>query len=495
MKRQDYYDYTDVSPYREVSLAALVTYVLRKWRILLLAGLIGAVLLGGLQVVRYRGRRDSINEKRATYEQEMEGYENARVSYQEEINELEDTINQRQNYVRDSVLMNIDAQHAGIATAVLTVRVPELANEADADDTAGTLRMNDLVRTFCQYVRGGENAEAISAEVGIASGDLRELVSASYEETPRQVTTSGTNQTTLYISDQTTGILTVTARAGDQETAGRILDLLLARMEERAAALRETEGEFELVTLSRDLTTGVDNELMTYQNLKFAEIYTLQNNLNNKQKFLTALAKPSRADAYSAKTLLKTGIKYGIAGFVGVFGLLALVLAFWILLSGRILTPAEIDRKYKFKTLAVFDRSPDIKGLFIDRFLHRPADAVSAMDTEDTYDLLFSRIRNIAGAGARSGVTGPVLLVGVLSDKKIHTLQKALAERAAGKGERLGFRCVSDPVRHPASLHMLRECGCVVLAGELGRTTYADFRRTVDLVDDTGKPVIGTVYF
>ncbi len=483
MKRQDHYDYTDVSPYREVSLLALARRVLRAWRILLIAGLAGALLLGGLQVVRYRGRRDSINEKRAVYEQNMASYESARVSYQEEIDQLEDTINRRQTYVKESALMQIDPQNAGLGEVVYTIRVPELTNAEDTDDTSGVRRMNDIVRAICLYVKDG----------GMADGNTSELVTASYEESPRQISTSATNQTSINMSDQVTGVITLKVRAKDQENAQRLLELFADGVEDYAAALQVTAGEFELVELSRQLRTGVDNELMTYQNLKYAEIYTLQNNLSNKQKFLTALAKPAYADTYSTGTLLKTGIKYAVAGWVAADAVLVLALALWILLSGRILTAAEIDRKYGFKNLITF--ADNEKGLMIDRYLSRPAEADPSLTTAQACDLLYSRIRNIAVGSGRGPATGQVILVGNVADKKLRGLMKAMADRASGRGDKLMFRCLADPTHHPETLHSIGESGGVVLVGEIGDTTYREMMQLVDLVDDTGRPVLGTVYF
>ena len=475
VKRQEYYDYTEHSNFREVSLGKLLLRVLRYWRLLLLAGVLGGILLGGMQILKIHGRKDDMNEKYAAYLQDKEVYEAAREAYQGEIDVLEQKINLRQQYIESSTLMQVDAHQTGSAMAEFTVRVPELENAELPDDAGGLAKMNNIVRAYYYYINFGDAIPAAAAEVGISEENLKELLYSYY--------------------DDVSSLFTLSVRYPDEAGAEKILTAIIDGMQSKRVEYMREMGEFDLVVVSKDVNTIVDSELATFQSQKFAEINTLQNNLYNKQKLLEGLSRPSSAQQYSRKNMLKSGIKYGVVGFAAGCIALFFLIAVIVLLRGFILSGDEIDRKFGLKNLVCFRDDPAKKPFIIDRVIDQLENGDALSDTAAGCDLLLSRIRNITSGSGRGASKNHVLLIGTCSEKKLRTLQRALSERAEKENDVLTFHALHDPAANPAVLHRMQECGSVVLVEEIGRSRYKDILNTVDIIDDTGRPIIGTVYF
>ena len=82
---------------REVNLGELVVYLLRRWRSILLAGVLCGLLLGGLRAAMFArelgpGGMDSLAEKNQAYEESQAQYEAARESLNRRIKVLTEDI-------------------------------------------------------------------------------------------------------------------------------------------------------------------------------------------------------------------------------------------------------------------------------------------------------------------------------------------------------------------------------------------------------------------
>ena len=102
-------DYNNVYE-QEIDLKDLIFAVLHRWRMILAAAVVLALLLGGYKALRtYNHNNDdaSILEAKAQYEKDLEAY-NQRVSVCErEIANLEEDIDRQEDYLENSILMNM----------------------------------------------------------------------------------------------------------------------------------------------------------------------------------------------------------------------------------------------------------------------------------------------------------------------------------------------------------------------------------------------------
>ena len=95
---------------QEIDLKDLIFAVLHRWRMIFGAAVVLALLLGGYKALRtYTGGNDesAVLEAKAQYEKELEAY-NQRVSACErEIANLEEDISRQEEYLENSILMNM----------------------------------------------------------------------------------------------------------------------------------------------------------------------------------------------------------------------------------------------------------------------------------------------------------------------------------------------------------------------------------------------------
>lgn len=129
---------------QEIDLKDLLFAVLRKWKLVVASAVIFAVLLGGAKgFLTYRSYSDpeAVATRTETYETELKRYEDDKEICEREIKNITDDIANRQDYMENSVLMNMSPYDVGEAKADLFIKtdyqiMPELTYQnIDYTDT------------------------------------------------------------------------------------------------------------------------------------------------------------------------------------------------------------------------------------------------------------------------------------------------------------------------------------------------------------------------
>ena len=113
---------------REVSLPRLLLLTLRRWRLMLLTGLVLAILLAGMKVVREYRNRGVSNVAHEEYLASMEIYNASVDAYTTAIERFQTKIDAKQKYFNESLLMQIDPHNECVSTVSFVVRTPGLEN-------------------------------------------------------------------------------------------------------------------------------------------------------------------------------------------------------------------------------------------------------------------------------------------------------------------------------------------------------------------------------
>ena len=327
---------------REVSLPRLLLLTLRRWRSMLLAGLILAVLLAGVKVLREYRNRSVSNVAHEEYLANMAVYNASVEAYTNAIERFQTKIDAKQQYFNESLLMQIDPHNESAAIASFVVRTPGLdrADDSDAEpgqtQNAAVINASNVVHAYVDFINSGISYDAIASEQGVSEQNIRELV--------------------LITSDQYhfSSVFKVQARSMDMDLSRKILDHIIEEIDKNRDAFRGTLGEYEISVVSRSEENQVDTVLLQQQTDLQNSIATLQKNLQTSQTSLKELIKPSEATGASTKTIIKHGIKYGVVGMAGGIFLMVLLFAIRILMNGRILTDDEINVTYGLRNLMTF---------------------------------------------------------------------------------------------------------------------------------------------
>ena len=465
---------------REVSLPRLLLLTFRSWRSMLAAGLILAILLAGMKVMREYSNRSVSNEAHEEYPAQMAMYDASVQSYSSAIERFQTKIDAKQNYFNDSVLMQINPHQECVSSVSMVVRTPGLENadetksNAAQTESGSIVNASNVVHAYNDFIKNGISYESFAQELGVPEQSVRELV--------------------LVIVDQFhfSSVFQIQARSADMDFSARLMDYILQQIEEKKGAFRDTLGEYELNVVSRNEETVVDTVLLQQQTDLQNTIATMQKNLQTSQTALKELIKPTEATGASMKQILKHGIKYSVVGMVGGIFLMILLHAIRILMKGRILTDDELNVAYGLRNIITLPAGASRREprSFIDRFVEKLVSDAPDMSSAAANDVLIAKVENLSAADE----IRKVLLVGTVGGTRLESFANRLSKRAKESGSPITFEASADIDKDAEAVRRLRTADACIVVEEVGETAYRDAAEVIELLLASGKPVLGTVY-
>lgn len=465
---------------REVSLPRLLLLTFRSWRSMLAAGLILAILLAGMKVMREYSNRSVSNEAHEEYLAQMAMYDASVQAYSSAIERFQTKIDAKQNYFNDSVLMQINPHQECVSSVSMVVRTPGLENadetksNAAQTESGSIVNASNVVHAYNDFIKNGISYESFAQELGVPEQSVRELV--------------------LVIVDQFhfSSVFQIQARSADMDFSARLMDYILQQIEEKKGAFRDTLGEYELNVVSRNEETVVDTVLLQQQTDLQNTIATMQRNLQTSQTALKELIKPTEATGASMKQILKHGIKYGVVGMAGGIFLMILLHAIRILMKGRILTDDELNVAYGLRNIITLPAGASRREprSFIDRFVEKLVSDAPDMSSAAANDVLIAKVENLSAADE----IRKVLLVGTVGGTRLESFANRLSKRAKESGSPITFEASADIDKDAEAVRRLRTADACIVVEEVGETAYRDAAEVIELLLASGKPVLGTVY-
>lgn len=464
-----------VSAGQEVDIKELLYGVMKAWRPVLGLGLGCAVLLGGYKASQsLAGQMDAeyASDQQEQYEADLLVYESARESYEREIENMVNSLDSQQEYLQNSVLMQISPYEKGTAAADLYVKTDyQIMPGMDYQNQDYT---DALVKAYGTSLKEDGVLEAVAEQMGLELRYLKELISV----TP----------------DLESDVLTVTVAHTDEAAAGRLLDLLLEGLEEKEEELSESVGAHDLVVLSQTTDSVVDLSLSDSQKRVADSLTTLQDSLEEKEKALSQLSKPSLSPG-SRRAVLSVGVKYGVLG--GVMGVLLgafCACLFW-LFRDKAEDGGELELRFGFPELGTFGSRKKRWFSCVDRLVDRMFGKKPAADDETVYRRIEARIRYYypeakqlyLGQLSRSGNAGGPAekFAGELAKEFAGRLKEAFPERTLQWGGALA--------EDPEALGHAASSDGVILVVEKGRTAYQEIQREAEAAKSCGARILGFV--
>ena len=76
MTQKDYYDFREDGETRQVSLDKLIRCALRKWKLIILAGIIVGALFGAYKIMSVHSKKDAMIKSYNDYKENLDMYNN-----------------------------------------------------------------------------------------------------------------------------------------------------------------------------------------------------------------------------------------------------------------------------------------------------------------------------------------------------------------------------------------------------------------------------------
>ena len=444
---------------REISLKDMLFSAMYHWKKMLLAALILAVALGGF--MGYKSWKDATNpELVAKYEQEyadaMILYEDEKTRLERELGDIEENIENQEEYLENSLVMKMDPHNVYEARASLYISTDyQILPEMSYQNTDKT----QLILAFYQAaLTNGEVMGEIAENAGVKVKYLREVVS---------------------VTSQMDHILDITVRHAEQEEAEKIMDQLLNNMAQIQVQLTESIEAHQVSTVFTSVSSDVDSNLAATQKAEKNMLQELKETLEVKQEELDELKEPTQT-ALTTTGAIKDGIKWAILGaFAGIFAV-AVVACVAFIVSDKVYSGDELKNRFGLKILGSV--AAEKKFSRLDSWL-RGKEGRATANSDAGYDLIAMNVKNYGGEMKTLLVTGDGNEQ--LINRLVGVLQPKLPQ--------VKLLCCGSLLQDAKAVQSLPECDGVLLVEKCGASRYSNIARTVERVKDAQKQLVGCI--
>ena len=451
-----------------ISLEGLFSRILVRWKLIILFAIIFGLVGMGLYYLSYKKALKEYKPEAGVNTGTVDGIDGFE-DYDELLNNIDKEIESKLAYLKDSVLAKVNSSDAFVARVNYYITVEEENIDISAEIPAEYFeiiqnKVKNIISSIRIAITTSIDMDTISKEMGIKEGHIYELIGTSTNDY---------------------NVLNISARYMDREGAEKILQYIIDNMGIQLDELKQAYGDFKLTMVSKDVRIELRNNM--WWNEKADEINKLmttrtnllKNKTNLEAEAETAPTKPK----LSKKKMLLQGIVYGVAGAV----LCVVVLAAYLLLSGKLLAPSEVNGELGLKELAYFPQThlgkKKIKGLTY-RFANAGRGLSKDMSYDDYYLIALSELGDNDGKSQKIGLLGDV------SRDVLEDLGKALREKDECGNEFVALPALSENV---SSRKALDECDSVILVNMIEKSRIKKIRKLMDIIDGREIEVKGSI--
>lgn len=469
----------------ETDLAALMMTLLHKLKPILLTAVVCAVIFGGVAGVRaakggstsaeeqkaYEQALDEYEQKKADYAFEQKQYEQSTANNQQMQKQAQETLEQAQDYAENSLLGQLNAYNVWTAQADVYV------DAADASRTAA------LLTAYSNQLTSGDALEQAAKAVNLQARYLTGVIAAEPQ-------VSGTETVTY------SGVMTLQVYAADQQTAEKILNALLGRLDlihDKAAA---AVCSHSVRMIDQSVTQGVSTELRALQQTSNEDVQNLQSQLVELQSARQALddnlasakstwesAEEPALDGGAASSVAK----YLLIGFLlgGVLACGVVVVKF--LLDGMVYSASELNRSTGLPVLGALASDRTKKAGKLDAKLYQMEGRPDGSADAEMLCLMAQTIRS------RAPEAKNILVTGDLPADQLEALAAALQATEPLRGQ--SVTAAESILKAAATVPHVVAADAIVLAADCTVTRTDAVREQNEKIVRLGKQILGCIVY
>lgn len=454
----------------DLEIADFLWEIVRRWRLLIICMLVGAVLLSGIQFVK------DVKAVKATPEQALEQEEQS-------IEDMEHALGAQ----------DMDAVLGAVAMK------KQLDEKSEYIKTSELMQMNPYAEDviYLQYYVSGEldmDYAALLAQFVESFNVNAELVDVLDNSQYAYPTSNGGYVTQQDVNLDSDNSLVVRVRGLSEEDAQSLADTVKTTLSDYAMLVGDSLGNMQLQLLIESHTVIADEELASLQNQVSMTLKQLNNNLDSMKSNMTgdqlALYKAytqqaeeqnAQENATSDAAAHFSVIKFILGAILGaVLAILWILLAF--LFAVRLRSGEEAAKLYRTNILG-YVRSGSTNP--IDRRINRwRYHRAGTLSQEEEIALLASQMK-VASQGERIYLSG--------SDMKAVPAQFIELLTAACKARGIEVVAGQEVCYHGEALEEMAAIGCVVFVEKLRNSYYDEMYKEVVTCREQNIPVLGMI--
>ena len=418
---------------KEVSLVELLFYCLKNWRWIVVSMIVVAVLAGGYKYQSVERSNRTEEEQQALMEEygltePVDSIKNPRVSYYEQaIASSEQELAKQEAYLRDSVIMQLDANHLQAGTLSFYLDGVEDENIRDS-----------LIAAYKAYVTDGRLVEELlKIDDSIPVTDLQYLlsfVSGSVEKNTDMLLDGSVNLSidNTFTKAEQSNVFQIQIAALDEKTCKTYLETVENAVWAYSSKVKQEVAEHELNLLASTQIEKADERIRQHQLSTLFSYKTVLGNLKTLKTDLKTVKNEEgetivlgKADpAPSAVKFLLVGLVLGVfvAGFI-------LILVY--LMSGRLWSTEAFQEEYGMKLIGDVKAPVEKKRVlgFIDTWIYRLEQGVYAnIPREEQMRIVTASFKGAVERMIEKEGLKKIMLAGTIAEKDVAELCSCLNE-------------------------------------------------------------------
>lgn len=440
--------------YVEFDLKTLCFCILRQWKPILILGLVMALLLGGYMVYSEYNTglaKDMENSYWVDYQQ----YQDQKAYYEESIALAQSKLDSLEEYMEESVLMNIDYRNVYRTKAVYYIDTGyQILPENTYQNTDKT---STLTWYYRRYLTDYSVYEEISAVMGVDAKYLDELIDVSQA-----------SDSAVYI----------TVRYSTEQGAELITDMLQAKMKEAKTELDAVVEKHTLTLMEDSCGIYIEETLKDSQKNAAEEVLDLKDALISYNEALLELKKESNPGELNVVFAFIEGFIAGAAVGAIVVVIYLLMKAFF---SNRVLGASQLASTYHTGIFGEVIYSKD-KLPFMARKINELEGSLTE-NSEENLQFLAENIKNQCGDAATIMICG---------DTGVHGACR-LAEEVNKYLFGIQLVPAGNVLKEASALRILSECDAVLMIVQRDQSRNSVIRKMLSQIRSYKKDVIGFI--
>ncbi|MBP3568898.1 MAG: hypothetical protein J6K04_07000 [Lachnospiraceae bacterium] len=459
---------------QEIDLKWLLYRVLRGWRTIVVWAVVIALAVGiGGTVLNLVKINDPeyIEAAKENFEREHASWVATGENFEAQLENIAEAKKEQMEYNEKSVLMQIDPLREFHASFEMYVNyeyqiMPDMAYQnIDLSDR--------ILKAYATYMTNGELYQKIIDGVSfdMERRYLSEILNVSVDYNTNMISVSVTQQSAEYCQE--------------------ILNIVKAALLEKYNDVNATIAEHTLSDTNAAAYETVNLALQEVQKANRQAVTDLDISLQEvNEEYLEWKQEPEPQAEFTLAEVVKGGIKMliiaGVAGAVVV----AVIIAFGALMSGRLLNPEDVKSRFGLRIVGQLPVARTKKPFaFVSRWFSKFGGITA---TPEDYD----RLAKMIGSSIRSDIASRE---GAADWKKIAFTGTARAEElkqavdAMGIGKEFTVVCAADILTNAEAIEKLSGADCVVLVEKQEESTIADISKELEALKAWNKPVLGAV--
>lgn len=459
---------------QEIDLKWLFYRVLRAWRPIVGWAIVIALVVGLGSFARNLLRKENpefVETQKLNFEREHDSWVATGNNLQAQMENLIVSKSRQAEYNEKSVLMQIDPLREFTASFELYVDydyqiMPDMAYQ-NIDLS------NRIMRAYETYMTNGELYQYLIDKVSfdIELRYLKEILSFSV--------------------DYNTKMISVSVRQQSAEYCSEVLNLVEEGLFSRHESIVASIADHKLTTTNTASYEAVNLALEDVQKANrqaFSELDIAMQKVN--EEYAEWKKEPEPEYDYSNRSIVKSAIKLMIIGGLAGGVLIAAIVAFVAMMSGKLLNPEDIKRRYGVRVIGELPTAR-VKKPFA--FVSRWFAALGGVTVKpEDYDRLAQRI----GSGLKSELGSDeekqdwkkIVFVGSVSGDEMERVLPGL-----GMDSSYTLIAAPDVLTDAVAVERVTAADCVVLIEKQECTVLADITKELEALKAWNKPVIGAI--